>query len=185
MLAKVSPPAQEDLSLDADQHPSRKKIKAGLAELPELLQLEMPPINGGDPVNVRVATGHGKDVLWVELSSATINYLADYTAAQSHDDEPAPAQDADRRYISYDEVRKAHRVRFKGTSRWFSKQGHDDPLKAAECFLERLRDHGPPVAEADGDEDEGADSQEPEQADANSSEAVEVSVSGSELTDSI
>ena len=138
----AAPAALVHLDLDGDDQP-RKKTKV----YAEFVMIDLPPVGCVSGVRAKVLTRRS---LFLECSSEVVNWLAASFAENQildGDDEDASGGcnddgDADPadvpKYISFDKGRKAYKVRYRNTVKWFSKHKSDDPLGDAKSFLNNL-----------------------------------------------
>lgn len=145
----LNPPAQEDLGLDDGDEPRpKKKSKAELADLPEVVALELPAVGTAGGITIKVAAGSGNDPLWVELSAEVLKYLAAWTVHQIQNESVKPHKNAVKRLehervhlpdingLSFDYGRQAYRARRNGKNKYFFMKSHDDACSAAVEWLQ-------------------------------------------------
>lgn len=137
----AEPTADIDLGIDAHDDNIRRKRKK-LAIAPDIVDIELPAVGEHPSVNCKALTCPG---LHLELTSAVVNWLSAAMTAENmlgDEGEPDVAEDGNvelPQFVSFATSRQAYRVRYKGTSKWFSVHQHDDPLADAISFLDSLK----------------------------------------------
>ena len=143
----TNPLAKSDLGIDDDSHPlKRRKACPLLINIPEVVEVALPPVDGHDGLSIRVLAGFGKDPLWLELSPSVLQYLTHVFDQRVHDDDEPTVDGSENQgdkqletHITYDQARKAYRVRYKGTSKWFPISRGGDTLANARSYLHTLQ----------------------------------------------
>jgi hypothetical protein len=141
----AAPVVLMDLDLDSDSQP-RKRTRVAIES--EFVVVNLPPVGCVDGVKAKVLT---RKSLFLECSTEVVNWLVAAFAEGSLADEnaEAAAEDCDDagglingdipKYVSYDKGRKAYRVRYRSTVKWFSSHTCEDPLGEAIAFLATLQ----------------------------------------------
>ena len=71
---------KEDLGID--QAPPAKRSKAVEVDLPEVIDVQTPAMEGVDPVVMSVMLGSPTAPLWMELSTQNVDFVRKYAAAE-------------------------------------------------------------------------------------------------------
>ena len=137
----LDPPAEFDLGVD-QQPPSAKKRRSSInmGEVPKIVTIQVPAVGDVQAGFIRVLAGiqsgkHGK--LHIELVDYVMNWLhaaaSDETFVNDADTGKLP------RHITYDNVRKAYKVRWRTVTRWVPEASSEEPLLDAMKLLESVQ----------------------------------------------
>ena len=138
----VNPPAAVDLGIDdgddCDERTNRKRARTQQIKMVDVM---LPPIGDLDGVTAKVLVD---STLFVQLNPSVLRWLA-VSIAGPNIEAPPRGDDAEQhslpKYISYDQVKQAYRVRYKDTNKWFSEKANSDALNEAIQYAQSLVDH--------------------------------------------
>ena len=137
----LDPPAEFDLGVD-QPHTSAKKRRSSrnMGEVPKIVTIQVPTVGDVQGGFIRVLAGiqsgkHGK--LHIELVDYVINWLhaaaSDETFVNDADTSKLPM------HITYDNVRKAYKVRWRTVTKWVPEASSEEPLLDAMKLLESVK----------------------------------------------
>lgn len=132
----VNPPAAMDLGIEDEQKP-RKRSRISIDNVPDVIHVRLPPIDGHGSIDAKILKGVGRDALWIELTPETLGYLA--VAVRVEDADNDGDEEDGMKYISFCQTRQAFRVRFKGKHKWFPVSSSADALGEAKSHLAFLQ----------------------------------------------
>ena len=138
----MNPQAEVDLGLDDIVDQPAKRMRVTDIDLPKTVTITAPSAGELESLDVRVVTGSGSDKLYIELTKEVLTWLQVATMDDNFGKAAGDNLEPDSKLpknITYDRNRKAYKVRWKTTSKWFPSCKSEDALGDATRFLETVQ----------------------------------------------